>query len=81
MGIRDRVRKLTQVAVRRVAAEVYWAVGAQHEDNYAKNFILCSQVPRDADSEMVVAEIDKQAAARGASATRILREIRRTSRG
>jgi hypothetical protein len=60
---------------------LYWRIGAKEEDNYAKNYIMCSEVPADKDMDLVVVEIDKAAAARGGVATRILRDIRRGSHG
>lgn len=69
------MKKFLKKVIRQAAAELYWKVGAQEEDNYAKNFIVYAQVPRDADNELVVAEIDKKAREKGGLATRILREI------
>lgn len=76
MGFRDKLKELTKKAARRAAAEVYWRIGAKEEDNYAKNFIIYQEVPADANTDLIVAEIDKVAAQRGGTATRILRDIR-----
>lgn len=72
MSIRSSVKKLVQF----VAAEVYWKVDAHEQDNYAAKFIIVAKVPRGTNDELVVAEIDKQAEARGGVATRIIREFK-----
>lgn len=76
MSIRSRIKQLAQF----VAAEVYWKLDAHEQDNYAARYIIVAPVPRGTDDELVVAEIDKQAAARGGSATRIIREFKQGRR-
>ena len=69
--MRNFIKKVVRIGV----AELYWRAGAHLEDNYAKNYILLSQVPRDTDKDLIVAEMDKAAAAQGKVITRILREF------
>lgn len=76
MSIRSRIKKLAQY----VSAEVYWKLDAHEQDNYAAKYIIVAPVPRGTDDELVVAEIDKQAAARGGTATRIIREFKQGRR-
>ena len=76
MSVRSRLKKLVQF----VAAEVYWKVEAHEQDNYAAKYIVVSTVPRGTDDELVVAEIDKIAAAREGAATRIIREFKQGRR-
>lgn len=76
MSIRSRLKKLVQF----VASEVYWKVEAHEQDNYAAKYIIVATVPCGKDDELVVAEIDKQAAARGGVATRIIREFKQGRR-
>lgn len=76
MSIRNRIKKLAQF----VAAEVYWKLDAHEQDNYAARYIIVAPVPRDTTDELVVAEIDKQAASQGGTATRIIREFKQGRR-
>ena len=72
MSIRSRIKQLAQFVV----AEVYWKLNAHEQDNYAARYIIVAAVPRGADDELVVAEIDKQAEVRGGVASRIIREFK-----
>ncbi len=76
MSIRSRIKKLVQF----VAAEAYWKLDAHEQDNYAAKYIIVAAIPRGTDDELVVAEIDKQAAARGGVASRIIREFKQGRR-
>lgn len=71
-----RIRKFAKRIVRQAVAELYWAIDAKEEDNYAKNFIIFQEVPKNADMDLIVVEIDKKAEEMGGVATRILRDIR-----
>ncbi len=70
--MKNAIKRHIKVAV----AALYWRCNAHTEDNYAANYIIVAPVPRDTDDDLVVAEIDKQAAIRGGVATRIIREFR-----
>lgn len=76
MSIRSRIKQLAQF----VAAEAYWKLDAHEQDNYAARYIIVAPVPRGTDDELVVAEIDKQAAVRGGVASRIIREFKQGRR-
>ena len=55
-------------------------MGAQHEDNYAANALIYDYIPRDADMDVVVAELDKKAESQGKHAIKILRELSKNGR-
>jgi len=71
-GIRAFVKKLARLAV----IEAYWKLEAFDDDQYAAKVVIFTKVPRDADTELVVAEVDRRAANMGGVATRIIREMK-----
>lgn len=70
--MKNAIKRHIKIAI----AALYWRCNAHTEDNYAKNYIIVAAVPRGTDDDLVVAEIDKKAAAMSGQATRIIREFK-----